>query len=100
MKNAKLNKYEKRIEENIMQYRPVSAKTRTKIEHIIKRAKEKKNISLRVNGQDLNLLKLHAEQEGIPYQTYISSILHKFVTEQLVEEKNIVRSIKLLKSSS
>jgi len=100
MKNIKLSKYEQNIEDSISEYDSVSSKKRKKIENIINKAVEKKNISLRVNNQDLNLLKLRAEREGIPYQTLISSILHKFVTEQLVDQKNILKSIQLLKSGS
>ncbi|MCK4295145.1 MAG: hypothetical protein KAX28_00640 [Candidatus Marinimicrobia bacterium] len=100
MKNVKLSKYEQSIEDSISEYNSVSSKKRKRIENIIKKAVEKKTISLRVNNQDLNILKLRAEREGIPYQTLISSILHKFVTEQLVDQKNILKSIQLLKSSS
>ena len=100
MKNVKLSKYEQNIEDSISEYNSVSSKKRKKIENIIKKAVEKKNISLRVNNQDLNLLKVRAEREGIPYQTLISSILHKFVTEQLVDQKNILKSMQLLKSGS
>jgi len=87
-------------EKNILKYKPVSSKERQKIEKILKKANEKKNISLRVNGQDLDLLKLCAEKEGIPYQTFISSILHKFITDQLVDQKSIIKSIQLLKFNS
>ncbi len=100
MKNVKLSKYEQYIEDSISEYNSVSSKKRKRIENIIKKSVEKKNISLRVNSQDLNILKIRAEREGIPYQTLISSILHKFVTEQLVDQKNILKSIQLLKSSS
>jgi len=100
MKKVKLNKFEKEIEKDILKYKPVSSKERQKIGKIIKKANEKKNISLRVNGQDLELLKLRAEKEGIPYQTFISSILHKFTTDQLVDQKSIIKGIQLLKFSS
>jgi len=100
MKNIKLSKYEQNIEDSISEYDSVSSKKRKKIENIINKAVEKKNISLRVNNQDLNLLKLRAEREGIPYQTLISSILHKFVTGQLIDQKNILKSMQLLKSGS
>ena len=100
MKKVKLTKLEKEVEKDILKYKPVSSKERQKIEKIIKKVSEKKNISLRVNGQDLELLKLLAEKEGIPYQTFISSILHKFTTDQLVDHKSIIKSIQLLKFGS
>jgi len=98
MKKIKLDKYEDEIEDSLSEIRSVSPARRKKIETIIRKANEKKNISLRVNSQDLNLLKLHAEKEGMPYQTLISSVLHKFVTDQFVDQKSIFKSLQLLKS--
>ena len=43
----------------------------------------KKAISLRVNEEDVLAIKKIAEKEGLPYQTFISSILHKVATEQI-----------------
>ena len=99
-KKVKLTKSEKEIEKSILNYKPISPEKQSKIAKIIKRANEKKNISLRVNIQDLELLKLRAEKDGIPYQTLISSVLHKFITDRLVEQENIIKSIQLLKFNS
>lgn len=96
-KKAELNKFEKEIEKNILNYRTISSEKRNKIGEIIKKANERKNISLRVNSQDLELLKLRAEKEGVPYQTLISSVLHKFITDRLIEQENLIKSIQLLK---
>lgn len=94
---AKLDKFENEIEKNISNFKRPSRAKVNKIESIIKRAKEKKNISLRVDAQDLSQLKLRAVREGLPYQTLISSILHKFVNDQLVDQKAIIKSLQLLK---
>ncbi len=96
----KLDEYEQEIENNISEHKSVSDKKRDRINNIIKKAKQKKSVSLRVNTQDLDLLKRRAEQEGIPYQTLISSILHKYITDQLVDQKNILKSVQLLKYNS
>ncbi len=96
MINNKLDDFEKNIEKNISNFKKVSSRKLKKIEDIIQKANEKKNISLRVNSQDLEQIKLKAEREGIPYQTLISSVLHKFVTDQLIDQKNIIKSIQLL----
>lgn len=40
--------------------------------------------SFRISSTDLKSLKSKAAMEGLPYQTFIASILHKFVTGQLV----------------
>ncbi|MGA1839116.1 MAG: CopG family antitoxin [bacterium] len=97
MKEVKLDNYEKEIEKDILKYKKVSSSKIAKIERIIQKANEKKNISLRLNSQDLDQLKLKAEKEGIPYQTLISSIIHKFVTDQLIDQKDIIKSLQLLK---
>lgn len=95
-----LDQFEQEIEDQVDEYQPASAANKKKIHTIIKNAKEKKSVNLRINHQDLDLLKLKAEQEGIPYQTLISSILHKYLTDQLVEEKSIIKSVRLLKYGS
>ncbi|GAB1350228.1 hypothetical protein MASR1M107_24430 [Ignavibacteriales bacterium] len=38
-----------------------------------------KRINIRLSEKDIALLKLRALGEGIPYQTLISSILHKYI---------------------
>lgn len=39
-----------------------------------------KNINIRLSQKDLLKLKSKAATEGIPYQTMVSSILHRFVS--------------------
>lgn len=95
----KLDNYEKQIEDNISQFQPVADKKRELIEGIIDKANARKSISLRLNTNDLELLKQRANTEGIPYQTLISSLVHKFVSDQLVDKRSILKSIELLKAS-
>ncbi len=42
-----------------------------------------KRINIRISERDLELLQKKALEEGLPYQTLISSILHKFVSGRL-----------------
>ena len=42
-----------------------------------------KRINIRISSRDLNGLQKRAAKEGMPYQTLISSTLHKFVTGKL-----------------
>lgn len=44
-----------------------------------------KRLNIRISSRDLNELQRKAIHEGLPYQTYISSILHKFVNGRLIE---------------
>ena len=96
----KLDKFEQEIEDNIDEYIPISSEEKQQLSSIVKRAKEKKSVSLRVNAQDLTLIKQRAEREGIPYQTLISSILHKYINDQLVDQNAILKSVQMLKYGS
>ena len=40
--------------------------------------------------------KRKAEEEGVPYQTLIASVLHKYIRDRLVDEKDILKSLQLL----
>ena len=42
-----------------------------------------RRINIRISSRDLETLQKKAAQEGMPYQTLISSTLHKFVTGKL-----------------
>jgi predicted DNA binding CopG/RHH family protein len=44
------------------------------------------HLDIRLSSRDLRSLQVRALQEGIPYQSLASSILHKFVDGQLVEK--------------
>ena len=47
--------------------------------------KKNRKINIRIADNDLSALKRRAAREGIPYQTLIGSILHKFVSGFLKE---------------
>ena len=42
-------------------------------------------INIRISSKDLRLIQKRALSEGLPYQTLISSLLHKYVEGRLVE---------------
>lgn len=44
--------------------------------------KKNKRVNIRISERDLNSIQRIATEEGIPYQTLISSILHKFVSKK------------------
>lgn len=92
-----LDAFEEEIEKNIHRYKKTSASRKKNIEAIIDRANERKVVSLRLNNFDLDQIKIKAEEQGVPYQTFISSILHKYVTDQFVDQKEVLKSIKLLR---
>ncbi len=44
-------------------------------------------INIRLSSKDLRSLQKRALQEGLPYQTLIASLLHKYVEGRLVEQR-------------
>jgi predicted DNA binding CopG/RHH family protein len=48
-------------------------------------------INIVLSSADLQAIRIRAMQEGIPYQTLISSVLHKYVSGTLQERKDMVR---------
>ena len=48
--------------------------------------KKDKRVNIRISSMVLDELQTRAVEDGIPYQTLISSILHRFVTGRLIEK--------------
>lgn len=46
-----------------------------------------KRVNIRISQKDLMAIQKRALEEGIPYQTLISSVLHKYVSGRLSEKK-------------
>ncbi len=44
-----------------------------------------KRVNIRLSPQDLEGLQQRAIEEGLPYQTLMASVIHKFVTGRLVD---------------
>ena len=91
-----LDKYEKEVESAIQNYVPISGAKRRKIERVLEATRKTKNINIRISQQDLDSLRHTAEREGIPYQTLISSVLHKYLAGRLVDEVSIRKSVEML----
>ncbi|MBI4356245.1 MAG: antitoxin [Candidatus Omnitrophica bacterium] len=46
--------------------------------------KKNRRVNIRLAQMDLEGLQIKAVEEGLPYQTLISSVLHKYVTGSLI----------------
>lgn len=46
-----------------------------------------RRVNIRLSSVDLQDIQAKALEEGMPYQTLIASVLHKFVTGKLAEKK-------------
>ncbi len=52
-------------------------------------------VSVRIDAADLALLKDEAARLGLPYQTLLGSIVHQYVTGELIEQKTVAMLKKL-----
>lgn len=91
----KLNKEEKQLQKEIEndEWKPVSAAKKKKVVAELKQAAKATmlkdiRMNIRMNSKDVEKLKTIALQEGLPYQTLVSSILHKYVTGKIEEVNN------------
>ena len=48
--------------------------------------KKDKRVNIRISNKDLEALQTRALEEGIPYQTLMASVLHKYVSGRMVEK--------------
>ena len=93
IKKTKLSKEERAVEVSIgrgefvtapqSEREALQAAARLNIETRKKEAKEAR-VNIRMSALTLELVRKAAEKEGLPYQTYIASTLHKVITGQFV----------------
>lgn len=86
----KLSKEEKEILKSFEkgEWVPVANFSRRKkelMEYARNTLRKDKRLNIRISERDLVELQRKAVKEGLPYQTYVSSILHKFVNGVLAE---------------
>lgn len=70
--------------------KPVSAMAQQiKVHRAVAEATFKKDqrLNIRISSKDLKSLQARALEEGIPYQTFAASLLHKFVSGHLVNQR-------------
>jgi predicted DNA binding CopG/RHH family protein len=88
----KLDKYEKEILESFekgewQEIKNMKKEIKKYTSYAKATIKKDKRINIRISQKDLESLQKIAMEEGIPYQTMISSVLHKYVNGRLVESK-------------
>ncbi len=87
MSKAKLSSEEKKLLEAVEKGEFVSVFTedrRKELEAIASNTFRKdKRINIRISNRDLLAVQAKASEEGIPYQTLVSSIIHKYVSGSL-----------------
>ena len=89
MNKIKLDKEEQEILEAYEsgEFQSVMTAARKKLieASAVQMSKKDKRINIRLSGRDLNAIQRRALEEGMPYQTLVSSILHKYVSGSLYD---------------
>ena len=49
--------------------------------------KKDRRVNIRISSRDLDGIQARAVEEGIPYQTLMASVLHKYVSGRLTERR-------------
>jgi predicted DNA binding CopG/RHH family protein len=87
MNNSKLAKEEKTLLDAVERGEFVSELTESRREQLEAIAgntfRKDKRINIRISNRDLLAVQSKASQEGIPYQTLVSSIIHKYISGSL-----------------
>jgi len=52
--------------------------------------KKETKMNIRIDPDELEKIKEYASKERLRYQTFIKSVLHKYITGQLIEKDKIV----------
>ena len=87
MSKVKLSKEEKQLLDSVEsgEFQSVLTEARRKeLEAVAGNTfKKDKRINIRISNRDLMAVQSRASEEGIPYQTLVSSIIHKYVSGSL-----------------
>ena len=59
--------------------------------------RKNKRINIRISETDIVHIQRKAVESGLPYQTLISSILHKYINNRFVDKKEVLKISELLK---
>lgn len=87
----KLNKQEKEITESIERgdwrsVRGVKKQIKRYQEYAKATVRKDKRVNIRMSEKDLIRIRKKAMEEGLPYQTLISSVLHRYASGRLVDK--------------
>ena len=68
---------------------PHMEEEKRRIQTFFRQLAQTRRVTLRITENDLYSLQIKARQEGIPYQTLMTSILHKYLAGQLVSASEL-----------
>ena len=86
----KLDAYEQEVLKAFEGGKLKSVATRSELEKLKAAARataiKDRRVNIRLSSVDLSDIQVKAMEEGIPYQTLIASVLHKYVAGRLVDK--------------
>ena len=86
---AKLDAYEREVLEAYEKGKLKSVATKSELEKLKAAARataiKDRRVNIRLSSIDLGDIQVKALEEGVPYQTLIASVLHKYVTGRLTD---------------
>ena len=90
MKKAKLDNEEQALLDSFEQgeWKPVKNVSREIAKHRSyagNTLRKDRRVNIRISSKDLDQLQAVAVEDGIPYQTLMASVLHRYVSGRLVE---------------
>jgi len=71
------------VEENLIQALRDGTARRGTAQRVVREIRASRNVTIRMAEADLDLARRQADAKGLPYQTYIKSVLH----EELVKRE-------------
>jgi len=94
MKN-KLDREEKEILEaygndEFVEIPEMDSEIKRHIEYAKETFRKNKRINIRISQKDLESIQRKSLEEGIPYQTLISSLIHRYISGKLVEKEKVL----------
>ena len=72
------------------QWQPIESQTRDMLRYRQMAANalaKNRRVNIRISAMDLEGMQARAAEEGMPYQTLIASVLHKYASGRLVDPK-------------
>ena len=96
--DVELDEYEQEIEDNAEFSVPIEGEELEELEATLDEIRENMSISIRFSLWDIDRVKERAKREGMPYQTLIKSIIHRYLEGTLVDEIAVLQAAKMLNS--
>jgi predicted DNA binding CopG/RHH family protein len=90
---SKLDKYEKEILDSYekgewVEVSDMKNEIKKHISYAKATLRKDKRVNIRISQRDLETIQRKAIEEGIPYQTLISSLIHKYNSGKLIVKRN------------